>query len=142
MAENSIIALSQILNRVHDDDDDSVEIVYRRLLNSSSNDGEIVTAGVRAAIGDSMGGASGGCVENFFEEVVPFYTVSSFRSHFRMNYSTFEVKVQVSYSCIVISSLGAALIIMIIILSSFDINIVIIIIHCNLSFFTDNLINI
>ena len=87
----------------------SVQIVYRRLLNSSSNDGEIVAAAVRTAIGDKYGWclwSSGGCVENFFEELVPFFTVSSFRSHFRMNYSMLQVKVQVSYSCILISYLG------------------------------------
>ena len=50
-----------------------------------------MAAASAAAVMPSGVDRSKGCVPNFFEEVVPSFSISTFRSHFRMSPSSLEV---------------------------------------------------
>jgi len=55
-------------------------------------DEDTLSAAVSAAAAmHSSNDRSDGCVANFFKTVIQSYSISTFRSHFRMNPSTLEV---------------------------------------------------
>ena len=75
-----------------DDDDDLNNNMYKMMSDDIEVDEEItLTAAYAAAVMPSCNDRREGCVPNFFEAIVPGYSISTFRSHFRMNPSTLEV---------------------------------------------------
>jgi hypothetical protein len=84
----AIVCLVKLLDD-EDDVNDYVENLNRILL--EADDVIMMVAASAATVMPSSDDRPEGCVSNFFEEVVPIYSFSTFKSHFRMNPSTLEV---------------------------------------------------
>jgi len=84
-----------VMSQFMDNDNDEGNGVIGHLLESTADDNALQIAAVVAAVGQQPPSeVLHGTVRGFFQNVVPTYSLDSFRSHFRMSRSTFEVKLQ------------------------------------------------
>ena len=92
MAASQNVAVVCLLKLFSDNDEHDSGNLYRMHSDGMEADEEVlITAASAAAVMPSSDERIQGCVPNFFEEVVPSYSISTFRSHFRTSPSTLEV---------------------------------------------------
>lgn len=94
----AVVCLLKLLGDDGGNDDENLITIY----NDEMDQDEQLLLSVASAAVIPPSDRSEGCVPNFFEEVVPVYSFSTFKSHFRMSPSTFEV-CMIKYSKCVVS---------------------------------------